>query len=295
MKLVGKFQKVNPMIPLYVLVGLLAISIPLRTFQLMFITDSKTGFYKFDNWSIYVMYALYVLAIIIPYIVVNLAKSVPSSQNPPSRKNGFLAATSLLFGLGIIFDVIFSALPMFLNKETTTTQAAAMQENMLPMIIEIIFGICSAIYVIIFGISYIDGKTTYSQYKFLALTPLVWSIGRIIIRFLRKIAYINVADIMLELFSLAFMLIFLLALARVSSGLANEKSMRSIFASGYVGAFFCLTANVPRLILSIIGRGDVLPAEHPLELCDLFFGLFAIAYIVNAMKCAKENDHAELE
>ena len=90
------------------------------------------------------------------------------------------------------------------------------------------------------------------------------------------------------------MLIFFLALARVSSGLANEKSMRSIFKSGFVSAFFCLVANVSRLILIVIGQGEKLPNEHPFEACDFFFAIFAIAYIVNAMKCAKENDHAEL-
>lgn len=295
MKIVGKSQKMNPMIPLYVLVGLLAIAIPLRTFQLMFITESNTGFYKTENWSIYAMYVLSALAIIVSYIVVNLAKSVPSSQTPPSRKNGFMAASSILFGLGIVFDVLSSALELFLNRDTATAQTIIGKENVMPLMLEVGFGIFAAIYILIFGISFIDGKTKYSQYKFMALAPLGWTMGRLILRFLRKIAYVNIADLMLELFALAFMMIFLLSLARVSSGLANEKSMRSIFASGYVCAFFCAVANVPRLVLMLVGKSQMLPNEYPLQLCDLFFALFAVAYIVNAMKYAKENDHAELE
>ncbi len=285
----------NPMIPLYVLVGLLSLAIPLRTYQLMFITDSNTGFYKTENWSIYAMYALAALAIIVPYIVVKLAKNVPSSQIPPIRKNGFMAVSSILFGLGIVFDVLSSALELFLNKDNASAQTAMGKENALPLLLEMGFGIFAAIYILIFGISYIDGKTKYSQYKFMALAPLGWTIGRVILRFLRKIAYVNIADLILELFALAFMMIFLLSLARVSSGLANEKSMRSIFASGYVCVFFCAVANVPRVVLMLIGKSQMLPNEYPLQLCDLFFALFAVAYIVNSMKYAKENDHAELE
>lgn len=291
MKLRGKFQKVNPIIPLYVLVGLLVFAIPLRTYQLLFITEGDTGFYKTENWTVYLVYFLSILAFAVPYVMVNLAKSVPSSKISPTRKNKFLAVTALLFGLGIVADVISTLAKIFIRGDVTSLTT---QENIVPMLIEAVFGLLSAIYIVIFGISFFDGKTTYSQYKFLALSPLVWSVGRVIIRFLTKISYVNIADLLFELLAISFMMIFFLALARISSGLANETSMRSLFASGYVSAFFCLLANVPRFVVTITGNGNLLPNEYPLALCDLFFPFFAVAYIVNAMVYAKENDHKEL-
>ena len=128
----------------------------------------------------------------------------------------------------------------------------------------------------------------------MALSPLVWAMGRIIIRFLKRISYVNIADLFFELLAVAFMMIFFLALARISSALANETSMRSLFAAGYVSAFFCLLTNIPRLVVILTGSGSLLPDEYPLALCDLFFAFFAVAYIVNAMTYAKENDHKEL-
>lgn len=291
MKIRGRFQGVNPIIPLYLLVGFLAVAIPLRTYQLLFITESDTGFYKSVNWTVYALYLLSAFAVVVPYVVVNLAKSVPSSKNPPSRKNKFLAVTSLLFGLGIILDVISTFARIFLDRSAV---AFAERENILPLLIEAVFGLFSSIYIIIFGISFLDGKTTYSQYKFLALSPLAWSIGRVIIRFLTRISYVNIADLLFELLAIAFMMIFFLALARISSGLANKTSMRSLFASGFASVFFCLLANIPRFIVTIIGSGNVIPDAYPLSLCDLFFAFFAVAYIVNAMVYAKENDCKEL-
>ncbi len=292
MKIRGRFQGVNPIIPLYVLVGFLAVAIPLRTYQLLFITEFDTGFYKATDWTVYALYLLSALAVIVPYVVVNLAKSVPSSKTPPSRKNKFLSVTALLFGLGIVLDVISTFSKLFLDKSAV---ALAERENFLPLLIEAAFGVLAAIYVMIFGISFLDGKTTYSQYKFLALAPLAWSIGRVVIRFLTRIAYVNIADLLYELFAIAFMMIFFLAFARISSGLANETSMRSLFASGFVSVFFCLLTNIPRLIVTIVGSGNLLPIEYPLSPCDLFFAFFAVTYIVNAMVYAKENDSKELQ
>ena len=155
-------------------------------------------------------------------------------------------------------------------------------------------GVFAAIYMLIFGISYIDGRTTYSQYKFMAITPLFWAMSRIVLRFVRKIAYVNVSDLMLELFMLAFMMIFLLNFARISSGLANSKAMRTVFASGFVSIFFCTVTNLPRLLMVLTANGKALPDEYPFSLCDLGFAIFAFAYIINAMKYAKENDALEL-
>ncbi len=285
MKLVGKF-KISPVLPLYVVVGLLCAAVPFRTYQLLFITDAGTGFYDKIDWSVYAIYGLSALAILVSFIIVNLAKNVPSSRDDMKKKNGFLAVSSILFALGIIIDSVLAI--------TSILAGTVGAESFGSIIIEAVFGVFAAIYVMIFGISHFDGKTTYFQYRFLALAPLAWTTGRIIIRFMKKISYVNVADLMLEIFILAAMLIFFLAFARISSGLSNEKSMRSLFASGYVCIFFCALANIPRIVLMLTGNSQYIPYEYPLSVCDLTFALFVVAYIVNAMNKAVVNDHDEI-
>ena len=286
MKIVGQFKKLNPILPLYIVVGLLCLAIPFRTYQLLFITEIATGFYTKIDWSVYAVYGLSALAILVSLVIVNLAKNVPSSRDEIRNKNGFLAVTSILFAIGIIVDSVLAI--------TSILSGAAGAENFTSVMIEAVFGVFAAIYMMIFGISHFDGRTTYFQYRFLALAPLGWTTGRIIIRFMKKIAYVNVADLMLEIFILAGMMIFFLAFARISSGLSNEKSMRSLFASGYVCIFFCALANIPRIVLTVTGNGESIPYEYPLSVCDLTFALFAVAYIINAMNKATVNDHDEI-
>lgn len=286
MKLVGKFKKLNPILPLYIVVVLLCAAVPVRTYQLLFITEATTGFYTKIDWSVYAIYGLSALAVLVSLVVVNLAKNVPCSRDEIRKKNIFLAISSILFAIGIIIDSVLAL--------TSILAGTAAAENFGSVVIEAVFGVLAAIYIMIFGVSHFDGRTTYFQYRFLALAPLVWTTGRIIIRFMKKISYVNVADLMLEIFILAGMMIFFLALARISSGLSNEKSMRSLFASGYVCVFFCALANIPRIVLSVTGNSQCIPMEYPLSICDLTFALFVAAYIINAMNKATVNDHDEI-
>ena len=297
MKITGKFEKINPLLALYIVFGLMAVGVVFRMYQLLNIIESDTGFYRVQDWSIYVMYALCGLAVVVPYVLTTLAKNVPASKSP-FRKDILMAIGSVVFAVGIVLDVVSSLSTFLLNAKGFAAAGLSfmgtMDQGQAPLLIETVFGVFATIYMLIFGISYIDGRTTYSQYKFMAITPLFWAMSRIVVRFVRKIAYVNVSDLMLELFMLAFMMIFLLNFARISSGLANSKAMRTVFASGFVGIFFCTVANLPRLIMVITANGGKLPDEYPFSLCDLGFAIFAFAYIIKAMKCAKENDALEL-
>lgn len=297
MKITGKFEKINPLISLYVAFGLMAVGVVFRMYQLLNIIEGDTGFYRVHDWSIYVMYALCGLAVVVPYVLTTLAKNVPASKSP-FRKDMLMAVGSVVFAVGIVLDVVSSLSTFLLNAKGFMAAGLSfmgtIDQGQAPLLIETVFGVFAAIYMLIFGISYIDGRTTYSQYKFMAITPLFWAMSRIVVRFVRKIAYVNVSDLMLELFMLAFMMIFLLNFARISSGLANNKAMRTVFASGFVSIFFCTVTNLPRLLMVLTANGKALPDEYPFSLCDLGFAIFAFAYIINAMKYAKENDALEL-
>ena len=290
MKLRGSNEKINPLTSLYVILGLVAVAVPFRMYQLLNIIEADTGFYRRVDWSVYLIYGLTALAIVVPFVLTNLAKNVPESK-APFRKNMFLAIASIIFAVGLLADAVICFSNTLLGSSTIELLIA---EGGLVGAVEGVFGVFAAIYMFIFGISYIDGRTTYSQYKFMALAPLFWSMCRIVIRFVRKISYINVSDLMLELFAIAFMMIFFLHLARISSGLSNDKAMRNLFVTGFISIFFTVTTNLPRLVMVLTGNGRKLPNEYPFALCDLAFAFFAFAYIVNAMKYAELNDSNEL-
>ena len=289
MKIRGSIEKINPLYSLYVVVGLLCLAVPFRTYQLLRIVEINTGFYKEINWSVYLMYALCILAVLVPYVLITLAKNVPESR-AVYGKNKLLAVSAFVFGAGLVADTASALAEAVMFKQGLLVGDI----SFVPVVLEGVFGALAAIYMMIFAFSYIDGRTSYSRYKLLALSPLVWSVARLVIRFVKKISYVNVSDLMLELFAIAFMMLFFLSFARISSGLSNKKSMRSLWAAGFASAFFCAAANLPRLVVVITANGNLLNEEYPFALCDLGFAFFAICYIVNSMKKAKNNDASEL-
>lgn len=298
MKLKGKYEKIGPLAALYTAIVLLIAAVPFRMYQLLNIIEADTGFYKREDWSVYVMYALGALAIILCYALANLSKNIPASKSP-YRKNKLLAITSFVFAGGILLDVVSAFSTFLVNskglRDVDMSILSTLNQGQLPLLFESVLGIFATIYIIVFGISYIDGRTTYSQYKFLAITPLFWSMSRIVLRFLTKIAYVNISDLLIEIFMLAIMMIFLLNFARVSVGLSNKGAMRTIFATGTSGMFFCLVANLPRLLMIITGNGEKIPADYPFSLADFGFALFAVAYILNSIASSNTNDLKELE
>lgn len=297
MKITGKSEKLYPLLGLYIAAGLLIVAIPVRLYQHLTIIEQTTGFYKAVDRSVYVMYVLAALAVIASYVVSTLAKNVPASKSP-YRKNKFLAVTSIILGIGTVLDVVSAASSFIINARNFTAAGISIlgtaDGGQIPILFEAVLGIFAAIYFLVFGISYIDGRTTYSQYKFLAITPFFWAMSRLVVRLISKISYVNVSDLMLELFGIAFMMIFFMSFARISSGLSNKKAMRSVYSSGAVAAFLLGTANIPRLLLYVSGNSGKITLGFSLSLCDLAFVFFAAAYIINAYKCAKENDSKEL-
>ncbi|MCR4594626.1 MAG: hypothetical protein K5761_06185 [Clostridiales bacterium] len=296
MKSKEKIAKINPLAGMYASLIIMLITVPVRIYQLLNIVEADSGFYKVIDRSVYIMYILSAIAVILSFILTKLAKNVPASKSP-FRRNRFLAVTSIIFAVGIILDVV-DALSTFLIQAKSFSNVGltifgTLDQGQVPMLLESIFGVFAAIYILVFGISYIDGRTTYSQYKFLALTPLFWAMTRLVERFVRKISYVNVSDLMLELFGITFMIIALLAFARICSGISNVKSMRTLFYAGFIAMFLLGTANLARFVMLISGNFSGIPKEYPLSLADLSFGVFIVAYAVNAIKCAKENDTLE--
>ena len=146
MKIIGRIKEINPLYSLYVLAGLLCVAIPFRTYQLLRLVESDTGFYKEINWSVYLMYALCILAVLVVYVLTALAKNVPESR-AVYGKNKLLAVAAFVFGAGIVADAVTALSTFILAYQGYLTA----EISLVPTMLEGVFGILAAIYIMIFG------------------------------------------------------------------------------------------------------------------------------------------------
>ncbi len=278
-------------------VGLAAL-IPLRLYQLFFITEEdKSGFLTHVNASVYVFFALLVAFCAALLVLVSVTNKVTASKSVRGKSKA-LSVGSGLMALGLAYDVAYCA-SLFIRSllsysSGTSIMSYIFSNGMLAVIFEAVCGLLACIYFILFTLSYADGKTTYYDYKLLAIMPLFWAMFRMVRRFMTKISFLVVPDLLLELAMLAFMMLFFMSFARISSQICQKNEMRKAMKYGLVSAFIAMILGVTRLAVTLCGKSDLLPRDFAFIPADLFYAIFTAIYVNACSKTGRDASEDDL-
>lgn len=275
----------------------LVICIPFRLVQLFTNIEQNTGFFIENDWTVYCFYAVVVLFVIALAVVAGSFGKIPASR-PVLRRDKTLAICSFLFAVGIAYDVIF-ALAKVMRALTDGSLAngffsVMFTDGMFAQLLQAICGMAACIYIVLVALSYVGEKATYCDYRFLAIMPLFWALFRMVSRFMTKISFTMVSELLLELLMLAFMLLFLMPFARVSAQVNQKGEMKKIVRYGMPAAFLALLIGITRLVCTVGGRADLLADGFQFSLADIGFGAFAVAYIFTHMRYGRPASEDDL-
>ena len=260
----------------------------IRVIQTYTIIEADTGFYSKYNATVWLLYAILIMAGIAIFAVPYLVKKIPQSRLPES-KNIPLAVFSVLTAVTLVIDM-FDSFEKFSNvfSAYTPTEQQTMASYMMktggaPLVLESICAVLSAVYFLILAIKYFGVKLDTVKFKLLAVCPVFWATGRIVQRFTRTISFINVSDLLLELFMLAFLMLFLLNLAQVNSNINSRAVMDKVYSYGLISAMLEIVISVPKVIVAII-TPELNSAGNPLELCNIALAVFTVLLLVAMLK-----------
>lgn len=256
-------------------------AIPLRTVQLFTNMENHTGFFETVDWTVYAVYAVFVVAAVVLGVLPAFSGRLPASR-PVVRQSKVLAVGAFAFAAGIAYDVAVSLIDIlraFSNITARTFSMVLFTDGGLALILQIVCGIAACIFMILVGLSYCGERPTYGEYRLLALMPLFWTLFRLVARFMTKISFTMVSELLFELAMLCFMSLFLLSFARVSAQISQKGEMKKAFCFGLPAAFFAWTIGVTRLICTVGGKPQLLADGFPFSLADIGFGLFAATYL----------------
>lgn len=203
---------------IYAVLGVaLAALIPVRIYQLVCLNErDSSGFFSRVNASVYVFYALAVIFAAAIFVLVTLTNKVTASKSVKGESKP-LCVGAALFALGLAYDTGVCIASFIKSVSSYGAGSSVMSylfsNGMFSVLFEAIFGLCACIYFILFALYYHDGKGSFADYKFLALTPLFWAMFKTVYRFMTKISFIVLADLMLELAMLVFMMLFFMSFA----------------------------------------------------------------------------------
>lgn len=252
-------------------------SLPLRTYQFFTNIEAGTGFWlNASDMFIFILYGILAAGIIISMAASLVYKKELGFDRTPAKRPvqgiiALLAAVSILYETALNLNIIINELP--------SAAADASRVSLYVLCGQVLFGVFAAIYFVVFGISMLSGSTNASEYKVISVAPPVWFMLRLVYRFTTKISFIKVSDLLLELFMLAFMLMFYTAFAQLNSKIESKGLDWKLVGYGLPAAALALICFVPRFIMMISGNGNMLYSGSPIEYCDLGVALLAMSII----------------
>ena len=286
-----KYESVNPFILFVFFIAAVIISLPLRVFQLMQNVEANTGFWiNRDSITVYILYAVLGIGIVLPILLSLIYKRGLGKTVEVGEKKLLGGIFSFILSATLIVNAItrygdFSD-AFFSISNSANMFSELSKSGGIAMVLEAFFAVVSAIFFIMYGIAQINGKSA-SEYKLLAIMPLFWSVFRIL-RFMREISFLNVSELFLELLMIAFLLMFFMAFAQVTAKVNGKGVEWKLFAYGLPAALLCLLCFVPRVIVTILGKGEFIYALSSIEFCDLGVALFIIYVLVDRSKVFKQ-------
>lgn len=274
-------------VPLFSTLFAALVCIPLRVYQYCKLINPTTGFYDDKNLSIPVVYAVLVISVAV-CLIFSYVKHKSIKPVSINYSNKGLAAVSLIMALGVAVDtfgILSDYLALFSSSNGSYISVAeyASAQGGTIMLAQVITGALSAVYFIVSGLASFN-KVLLPKLKLFTILPVIWCIFRLLFRFRRTISFVNVSDLLLELFAIVFAMTFFLALAQVIADIDANTVFWKLFAYGFPAVMLSLVCFLPRLILIITGNSTQLNPLYTANFCDLTFAVYATYICITAVK-----------
>ena len=281
-KIKGSSSAVKMKYLLFVFAAAVLVSLPTRVYQLLALVDPTNGFYKESDVTIPVLYGVVAVFGVLFLVLSFVSKEVPSPKLP-TGKNPVLGIASFVMvaGLGTdMFSILSKIIPA--NQMNAGIFISLLRSNLSKSggaftILEFIFAFFAIIYFIVFGISHLNGKASYKEFKLLALAPLCWSMTVLVTKLMNAISFIKVSELLFEIFMFVFVMLFFLTFARISSGVFTEDSMWGIYGYGLVASLLAAIVTIPRIVIALVGLDAVEGNEF--NFAHITVLAFILAYI----------------
>ena len=274
----------------------LCVLLPLRVFETTTLIESDTGFFNGFHPVIPIFYVL--LAAVVCFLFIGSFLNEPCNRSRDCIKdNKTLGVVSALMAASMVYESISEFIAYAAAKSSSLNEnlfyvesASSKTGNGAPALFCAgIFAIVSAAFFAIYSLKCFGIKFKIPGFKLLSVSPVIWAICRIVFRFIKKISFVNVSDLLLELFLLVFYISFYLALSQIVTGVTPEIAAWRLYGCGLPAALLAFLICVPRLFLMIV-KPELLVNGYSFNPCDLAAAIFIPTFLFFTSKTEKVNE-----
>ncbi|MCL2508333.1 MAG: hypothetical protein FWF05_04075 [Oscillospiraceae bacterium] len=278
--------KVNPIVLFVIfIVGLLA-ALPLRVYQLLTAVEPGTGFWKAQDFTVYIMYAVLAVLVFLFFMISFSYKSGLGKAPDVTAGGAVIGIISLAVAASLVYNFVtrysnfFELYNAYVPNPDISLRRHLAKTGALSMLLEAAFAVLSGLYFVLYGITSLNKKSA-SSLRLMAITPVLWCVFRIVHRYMRTISFINVSELFFELLMLVFLIAFFMGFAQVTSKVNSAGIEWKLFAYGMPAALLALICFVPRVVLTLLGKAEFIADGSSIEFCDLTVAAFIVAALVD--------------
>lgn len=286
-KIKGSISKPHPSTLITVAALSLCVLLPLRVYQVTSIIDPETGFFTDSSFTVPLFYILGG-AVAAALMILSYMNDKANRTRNCAVKSKLLGAISVITAISIMYGSVTSisgfvklSSEYSLLMHNVSFTSYLTQSGATALLLKSVFGILTGVFFCVYAISCFSDKMKLSSVKILSAAPVAWAICRIVYRFIEKISFVNVSDLLLELIMLVFIIMFLLAFAQVVTDVTPEISAWRLYGCGLPAAVTAFIVSAPKVFLMVIGHPELIVEGYSFELCDLILAIFIPVFLYN--------------
>ena len=247
----------------------LFVALLIRTMQLLFVIEPDTGFFYREYQTVGQWMTVFLIAAL--FFTAFLACFHRRRPSGPPVPNRLLGVVSILSGLTMVYEVLFSDFSRLLSGATLT--------------VELILAVLAATALIWYGM------TAFLKVQFqpnVLLLPVLFAFVRLAIAFASYTSLSNIADNLYDTAMMCAVLLLFLYVAKVSAGVDFARSAARLLPIALLASQLCFLCAIPPAIATLL-RGS--PLKHGTTtafLADFMLGLFALCYVLELYRKSNE-------
>ena len=240
-------------------IGVFFATVIMRIVQLLYMVDTGTGFIKQPYKRI--SFDISVLIIFLIFALTFFSFYIRRSPVKMPRPNFVLGAVSAGLGLSILYEVF----DMKYAERIPAWQIVFLT----------VFGLLSAVFFIVYGAK---GFFKFHLPRITYVLPCFYWVAKIICTFSEISSIALITDNVFIIASYCAVLIFMLEFAKLANFIDVNKNYKKMFPAAICSILLSAVYCVPRVLITIFGKGNVLHQDVTPVISVFFTFLFILVF-----------------
>lgn len=240
----------------------IAVSVAVRTLQVLYTIDGATGFFK----SAYAEkgFNMSVIVLGITLVMTIIGATIHRCPQRMPKVTPALGIASIMIGAGIAYDI--------------TTVAISARIPFWQVILLDLTGYASVGFFLAYGAKFIHN---YRLPRPLYVIPVCFWVVKLVFSFTTVSSLALIVDNAFMLFCYSAVLIFMLEFAKLANDKDIKTNHKKLMASGIAAVILCASISVPRFAAIVMGRAEVLHENLSSILSIFTVGCFIAVFLLS--------------